>query len=140
MPDISYLSITGAFVEADAAKTRMANAVCKLFKQGFVPSPTSTKADFEANECDFDGYASKTIATWSTPVLAGTGYMTYAPTQTFAWSHVADDVGNAVGGYWLQTAGGDLISYTAFDPARPAQGPGQAVIVTPVLVFPAGNA
>lgn len=138
MPDISYLSLTGASVEATAAQARMANAVCRLFKSGFVPSPLSTKEDFEAVECDFDGYAPATIATWHAPVLAGTGYMTYAPAQTFPWTHDTDDVGNAVGGYWIETAGGDLISYTVFNPARPAQGPGQAVIVTPVLVFPAG--
>lgn len=138
MPDISYLSLTGASVEAVAAQARMANAVCSLFKAGFLPSPTSVLADFEAQECDFDGYAPATIATWGTPVLAGTGYMTYAPAQTFAWAHDTDDVGNAVGGYWLETAGGVLIAYTVFNPTRPAQGPGQAVIVTPVLVFPAG--
>lgn len=138
MADQSAISLSGALVEATAAQTRMAASVMKLFKAGFLPSPTSVVADFNAQECDFDGYASKTIATWAAPVLAGTGYMTYAPAQTFTWSHVADDVGNQVGGHWIETAGGDLIGYTVYDPTIPCQGPGQAVIKTPVLVYPAG--
>lgn len=138
MADQSFLSLTGAFEEADAAKTRMAASVMHLFKQGFTPSPTSILADFTAAECDFDGYTAATIAAWAAPVLAGTGYMTYAPAQTFPWTHVADDIGNQVGGHYLVTAGGDLIGYTIYDPTIPAMGPGQAVIKTPVLVYPAG--
>jgi len=138
MPDVSALSLSGARIEAVAGKARLANSVLHLFKFGFSPTPTSTLADFEANECDFDGYAAKTIATWSDPVLANVAYAIYAPTQTFAWSHVADDVGNAVGGAFLVTAGGDLYQYTIFDPSRPCQGPDQAVITTPTDIYPAG--
>lgn len=138
MADQSAISLTGALVEATAAKTRMAASKMRLFQAGFVPSPTSVKADFEAVECDFDGYAAATIATWADPVLAGTGYMTYAPAQTFAWAHDTLDVGNQVGGHWIETAGGDVIGYTVYDPTIPCQGPGQAIIKTPVLVFPAG--
>lgn len=138
MPDSSALSLTGAFVEADAAKTRMAMSVMSLFQYGFVPTPTSIKADFELHECDFDGYEPATIATFATPILAGVGYATYGPTQTFPWTLDTDAVGNQVGGFWLETAGGVLIGYTIFDPSIPAQGPGQAVVKTPILVFPAG--
>lgn len=138
MADQNYASLNGALVEATAAQARMANSVMHLFKQGFIPAPTSVLADFQAQEADFDGYAAKTIATFADPVLAGTGYMTYGPAQTFAWSHVADDVGNQIGGHWLETAGGELIGYTVYDPTIPVQGAGQAVIKTPILVYPAG--
>jgi hypothetical protein len=138
MADQNSLSLTGALLEATAAQTRMANSKMKLFQQGFVPTPTSTKADFLAHICDFDGYADKTIATWNAPVLAGVGYMTYAPTQTFTWVLAVDAVGNQVGGHWLETTGGDLVGYTIYDPTIPMQGPGQAVIKTPALVYPAG--
>jgi hypothetical protein len=138
MPDASFLSLTGAKVEAEAGQTRLANSVLHLFKAGFAPSPTSTLTNFLDNECDFDGYAAATIVAWADPVLAGAAYLTYAPTQTFSWTHVADDIGNQVGGSFLVTAGGDLYSYTVFDPTRPAQGPDQAVITQPSDLYPAG--
>lgn len=138
MADQSALSLSGALIEATAAKTRMAASVMHLFQAGFVPSPTSVKADFDAVECDFDGYAPATIATWNDPILAGTGYMTFAPTQTFRWEFDTLGTGNQVGGHYLVSSGGDLIGYTVYNPTIPAQGPGQAVVKTPALVFPAG--
>jgi hypothetical protein len=138
MPDFSALSLAGAKLEALDGQTRLINAVLHLFKSGFVPSPTSPLSAFLDQECDFDNYAPKTIAAWADPVLAEAAYVIYAPTQTFPWAHVADDVGNQVGGAFLVTAGGVLYSYTVFDPTRPCQGPDQAVISTQSDVYPAG--
>jgi hypothetical protein len=138
LPDASYLSLNGAKIIATANQTRMALSVMHLFKAGWVPTPSSTKADFDAHECDFDGYAPNTITAWAAPVLAGQAWATYAPTQTFRWVHDTDDVGNQVGGHYLVTAGGELIDYSIYDPTIPMQGPGQAVIKTPIEVTPAG--
>lgn len=140
MPDQSALSLGGAKTEAVAAKARLAASVLHLFKaDGFVPTPTSVLADFVLHECDFDGYAAKTIAAWSDPALAGTGYAVYAPTQSFPWVLAVDAKGNSVGGWFLVLAGGSLYEYGTFDPARPAQGADQVVIVTPTDVYPAGT-
>lgn len=138
MPDASFLSMSGARLEAVAGKARLANSVLHAFKAGFNPQPTSTLADFTDQECDFDGYAPITIATWADPVLAGTAFAIFAPTQTFRWEHDVDDVGNQVGGTYLVTSGGDLYTYTTFDPTRACQGPDQAIITTPTDVYPAG--
>lgn len=138
MPDVSALSMSGAKLEAEAGVLALANSVLHLFKLGFVPSPTSPLSDFLANECDYDGYGALTIATWADPVLAGLAYAIFAPTQVFRWEHVAADVGNAIGGTFLVTAGGDLYQYTTFDPGRGLSGPDQAVITTPTDVYPAG--
>lgn len=139
MADQSYLSLAGAQVIAEERQAALANSVMHLWQYGeLTPSVTTTLAMFQAAECDFDNYAPKTIAAWANPVLAGEGWMTYAPTQTFTWEHVADDVGNSVGGHFLVSAGGDLLDYAIYDPPIPAQGPGQAVIKTPVEVIRAG--
>lgn len=138
MPDSSALSLTGAKVEAQAGKTRLANSVLHAFKAGFVPTPTTTLAEFAANECDFDGYAPITIATWHDPVLAGVAYAIYAPTQTFLWEFDTLGTGNQVGGTYLVLAGGDQYQYTIFDPTRPCMGPDQAIITAPTDVYPAG--
>jgi len=138
MPDFSALSLTGAKVEAIDAQSRLALSVLHLFKAGFSPTPTSTLTDFLAQECDYDGYAAKTITAWADPILAGAAYVTYAPAQTFTWEHVADDVGNQAGGAFLVLATGELYQYTVFDPTRPIQGPDQAIVTTPTDVYPAG--
>lgn len=138
MPDTSGLSMTGAKIEAVAGKARLANSVLHCFKYPFVATPNTTLADLLAVECDFDGYAAKTIAAWGDPVLAGEGYLIYAPTQTFLWEHDTDDVGNQVGGTFLVTSGGDLYQYTNFDPSRPCQGPDQAIITQPNDFYGAG--
>src|SRR5262245_30156169 len=114
MPDFSALSLTGAKVEAAAGKTRLANSVLHLFQAGFVPTPTSTLADFDANECAYDGYAALTIATWSDPVLAGVAYAIFAPTQTFRWVFDTEALGNQAGGAYLVLSGGELYQYTVF--------------------------
>lgn len=138
MPDTAVLSMSGARVEAVAGKARLANSVMRLYKSGFNPGPTTQLAEFVTNEADFDGYAAKTIATWSDPVLAGVGYAIYSPTQTFPWVAGSGLVGNQIGGYFLVTSGGDLYQYGTFDPTRPVQGPDQAVVVQAVDVYPAG--
>lgn len=138
MSDASYTSLSGAKKDAITAQTQMADCVMHLFKAGFVPSPTSVKADFDANECDFTGYAAATIETWAAPVLAGQGYMTYAPVQTFTFNNVSPFEGNVVGGHYLVDSTGALRSYTTYDPTIPVQGDGQAVVKQPVMVFVAG--
>lgn len=138
MPDVNGLSLAGSLVQSTANQARMAACVMHLFKFGFNPTPTTPLTTYLENECDYDGYAAQTIATWAAPVLAGQGYGTFAPTQTFRWTHVADDVGNQVGGHFIVTSGGDLMDYSIYDPSIPMQGPGMAVIKSPVEVTPAG--
>lgn len=138
MPDSSALALTGAKVEALAGQARLAASVLHLFQAGWTPTPTSTLADFEEHECDYDGYAPLTIATWHAPVLAGVGYAIYAPTQTFTWVLDTEGVGNQVGGAWVELSGGALYQYTIFDPTRPIMGADQAIIITPTDVYPAG--
>jgi len=139
MPDVSELSLEGALVNAEAGLTQMANGVLHLFKSSFNPTPTSLLADFLAAECDFDGYAPKTIVAWtSPPILSGVAYTIYAPTQTFLWEFDAEGIGNQVGGMFYVLAGGELYRYTTFSPTLPMQGPSQAVVRTPTNVYPAG--
>lgn len=138
MPQINALSLNGARVIALANQTRLVNSVLHLFKAPFLPSITTTLADFLAQECDFDGYAAKTITAWGNPVLLGAAWATYAPTQTFYWIFDTLGTGNMAGGWFLVTAGGELMDYAVFDPSIPVQGTGQAVVTTPIEITPAG--
>lgn len=138
MPDQSFLTLNGAKIIATANQARMANSVMRLFKFGFLPDITTPLATFVENECDFAGYDAITIAAWSAPVLAGASWATYAPTQTFRWTAEGENVGNQVGGHFIVTAGGELIDFAIYDPSIPVQGPGQAVVKTPIEVTVAG--
>jgi len=138
MPDSAGLSLTGARVAAVAGKARLANSVLHLFQAPFVATPTTTLAEYLAEECDFDGYTPKTIVAWGDPVLAGVGYAIFAPTQTFSWVFDTLGTGNQVGGFFLVLSGGEQYSYANFDPTRPCMGPDQAIITTPTDIFRAG--
>ena len=133
------LSMSGAKVIAAANKARNANSVLHLFKPPFNPEVTSTKEEFLAAECDFDGYAPATLTAWGDPILFGTGWATMAATQTFRWVAGDDSVTNMVAGTFLVSSAGDLLTYQVFANPAPMQGPGQAVVNTPIQVTPAGT-
>lgn len=139
MPNQNFLSLTGALQIATANKTALASSVLHLFTYSptFTPSVTTPKSDYEANECNFDGYAPKTITAFEDPVLLGSGYAVFGPPQIFRWEFDTEGIGNAVGGWFLVTSGGVLRDVGVFDPPIPCQGEGQAVIVTPIEVTPA---
>lgn len=137
-----FLSQAGSFVIASERQTFLANSVLHLFVFGYTPSPSSTLVEILANECDFDGYAPITIATFGAPALApGSGWMIFSPAETFRWTHVADDVSNTVGGWFLVDSNGDLADVFVYDaPGKPMQGPGQIVQEIVVEVFPTNPA
>lgn len=125
------LPLSGAQMDADLIKTNLANCKIKLFQSSLNPSNTTTKAELQAAECDFDDYVEKTIAAWTGPVLAPVaGWQINAPVQT--WTVATNVVTNLVGGYWIEDAGGDVHDIFVFDQPVPMQVVGQAVQVVPV--------
>lgn len=139
MADSTFVASSGALDVALLVQTQLVDCTMHLFQASLLPSPTPTTplSDFLAAEATFDGYAAATIAAFSAPVLAGAAWAIYAPTQTFRWTFSAG-VGNTIGGYWIQTAGGDLKDFTIFNPGEVCGSTGQAIIRTPVEVFPWG--
>jgi hypothetical protein len=132
MPDSQFLSQAGAYQLALQRQTYLENAVMHLFQFPFVPTPASTLADLLAQEANFDGYATKTIATWPEIVAAsGTAFLLYGAQQTFIWSHVNLDVGNMIAGHFIVSAAGDLVDVVTYDAALPMQGPFQSIAKTP---------
>jgi hypothetical protein len=106
--------LTGAIDQADAIKTAYAGAVLSLFKETFNIQPTTTKAELEAIECDFTGYAVETIAAWLGPMLAeGSGAQIWSGSVLFE-SAPPYTTQNTVYGWWLETAGGIAIMAGTF--------------------------
>jgi hypothetical protein len=124
---------------ATAAQTELAAAVVKLFKAGFEPTPATLVAELDAEECDFDDYAPETITAWLDPAAAETGgWRITAPTVQFLCT-AAQVVGNMVGGFWIELAGGAVVLVQQFDNAAPMTVAGDSVQITPTIVYGNGT-
>lgn len=138
MPDQQFRTTSGALVEATAAQARLANSEIHLLQAKDGVDPGSTLAFLEAREADYDGYDFIVMATWNPPVLGSTsGYVTYGPQVTFRWVFDTAAKGNAIWGYWVQTAGGVLIDVVIYGDSKQMSGPGNAIIETCMEFFPA---
>lgn len=125
----------GALWLAGIVKTALINSVVKLFKAGFIPSVNTVSADLDAQECDYTGYASQTIAAWQAPLLnpiggasIDSGLKQFAAASPYT-------IGNVSGGYWLEASGGDLVMVSTFSTDRSIAAAGQGVGVDITLVF-----
>jgi hypothetical protein len=110
----------------------------RLFKADYVPTVNTVLADLEANEADYSDYAPQTITAWLPPsssVFGGAQIL--APTVQFLCVD-AQAVENAIGGYWIETATGDVVLIRQFDSPVAMVSNGDVVQITPVYVFPTG--
>ncbi len=74
---------------------------CRLFKSTFTPTNNSTKADCDAAQCDFSGYAESATVVFTGPYDDGSGTI-YALGGLIIFAGTAPfTVPNAVGGYYL---------------------------------------
>jgi hypothetical protein len=127
---------------AGLVQTELALSKLRLFKSTItnVGSGT-TRAQLLAAECDFTGYPAggKSITAFLDPLLAPLGGSSIDwPTQQFA---AADPytVGDVVGGWWIETATGDLIACGTFTEPIPIGEAGQGFPLSGSLVFPNGG-
>lgn len=103
--------------KAGVLKTALAASKLRLYKNALVPDVNTTKAMFEANEADYDGYTAGgvTVTAFLGPGLnPGGGADIISPVNYFAWTHDTDDVGNMIGGWWLELAAGAVYAYTNY--------------------------
>ena len=139
MPNQVWTPLAGCQVAAAERQTAYAASVIRLFKDSLVPTPSTTKAELEAAEADYDAYASETITAWNNPILApGSGYEILSPLVLFEVGAVDPVVGNDIGGFWLEDASGDVRMVGTFDPSLPMQFAGQGIPLTILDIFPTG--
>lgn len=125
--------------QATALQTELALSEVNLFKSGFVPDPTTIKADLTANIADYTGYAAEVITAWLDPVnSASGGDQITAPTVQFSLA-AAPAVGNSIGGYWIELAGGAVVMIRQFDVPVAMTDAGNSVQITPTIVIPNGQ-
>lgn len=134
------LSLSGSLILALAAQTELAGSFVRLYQSTLTPNENTVVADFISNEADFDGYPAGGIevTAFADPILdpAG-GYSIGSPAIQFE-TDPAEATPNLIGGWWIETAGGDLYGYGAYGDAQPMQIPGQGLPIAIRWAFPNG--
>lgn len=137
----------GCVAQAKELQAKLAGSKVRLFKAGFVPSVLTTRAELEAEECDYTGYAEAVIAAWGDPINSDLGgAQITAPTQQFSVA-ATPAVTNSVGGYWIEDAGEvgppvvDPVPrlIRQFDQAVPIVKANDGLTITPTIVIPNGQ-
>lgn len=113
---ITFPNVGGLEVLA-LLQAELANCVVSLFQENITPSKNSVKADYEAAECDFSGYTTKTVAAFNDPAIDGNNDAIMLSPQT-TWTQTADTITNTVYGGWVENAAGDLMFAFKFTTPR----------------------
>lgn len=131
---------SSTIVIAGLVQDELALSKLRLFQEGFVPSIATTRAELVAAEADYTGYPAGgvEVTAWLDPILNPIGGASIdMPTEQFA-AAAPYTVGNTIGGYWIETAGGVLIVVGTFATPIPIGAAGQGFPMTLTLVFPNG--
>lgn len=136
---VRFFPNTFALSQAEDLQTLLALSVIKLFQSGFIPTPDNVVGDYDDAEADYTTYAPETITAWLDPVAAvGGGYRITAPTEQFDLA-ATPTVGNTIGGYWVESAAGDVILVTIFDNPTSMSVAGDSIQCNPTIVVPNGS-
>ena len=133
MPDNQFYTVEAATTKAAAIKTALALSKLLLFKQGLNPTQFTTKAEFEAQECDFDGYTAGgyVLTAWTGPLNnPGGGAVITSPIVNSVYGPVGTPpVTNQVGGWFIEDATGNVRLVGTFDPPRPMIQVGDGIVL-----------
>lgn len=124
MADNQFFTNEASITNATNSKVPFVTSKLRLTKAPFTPVQTSVKADFVANECDFDGYTPVT----GYPIAAVTGPLAYTGGGGILTTGLIDvvygpagspPVGNSVSGWWIENAAGAVLAAGSYGPPRP---------------------
>ena len=108
-------------------------ATIRLYKSTLSPSPATTLADLVAAECDFTGYAAKTLAV-DTGYIDPTG-AAIAESQLLVWVPTDAVTPNIVGGLWTDDGTGAMVIWPLAAPVSLA-GPTNTLKVLALDSYP----
>jgi hypothetical protein len=138
MADTQLYTKQAATEKANDIKAALALSKLRLFKSGLTVTQFTTKVELVAAECDFDGYTAGgyTLTAWTGPITdPNGGAILTSPLVNPAFSDPSDPiVGNDVGGWWVEDAGGTVRLVGQYGPARPIQGEGDGFPVVIQIV------
>lgn len=119
----------GALRVAGVVRTEFLLAEVRLYKAELVPDNTTTLADLDAVEADFDGYAAQ-VVTWNAARLLTGGGAIFGGCVQFD-SASPFGVPNSIGGWYLvDVTGTDVcVGIQPYSPAIPMGDAGQSIPV-----------
>jgi hypothetical protein len=133
VPDSQFYTQEAASTKATGIKTALALSKLRFFKDSLSPTQFTSKASFEAAECDFDGYTTGgyTLTAWTGPLNnPGGGAVITSPLVTSAYGPAGDPaVTNQVGGWWIEDATGNVRLVGTFQPSRPQVQVGDGIVI-----------
>lgn len=121
---------------AGITRTALANSVVSLYQSTITPSVLTTKALLEAAEADYAGYAPLTVANWGAAFLSALGGAIQMPVQQFQCT--GGGVENVIGGAWVETAGGVLVSIIPLSAVKAMVTATDAIPLSEILRFGSG--
>lgn len=121
-----------------AVSVLLENSFVHLWKVGEItPAMDLTIAELDAAECNFSGYAATKVVAWTGPYnYPGGGAYHESGLVIFDGEDATPFVGNTVGGYWVEDAGGALVSVGKLDSPVPIAASGDVVQL--VIQLPQG--
>lgn len=129
----------GSFWLAGEVQTLLANSVMSLFQSSLTPTVNTTKAELEAAEATYTGYAAETLAAWGDPYTSPAGGASVASPLVQFQTAAPYTTGNNIGGAWIETATGDLVAIITFPDEVPMAALGDAIPISQVLTFLSGE-
>jgi hypothetical protein len=124
---------------AELVQTELALSKLRLWQDGeIIPSIATTRAALVAAEADYTGYTAtgETLTAWFAPLNNPVGGSSIdSPKEQFAAASPFT-VANVIGGFWVETAGADLVVIGVFETPVPVGAAGQGFPLSVSLIFP----
>jgi len=125
---------------AELIRAELALSKLRLLVEGFQPAINTPRADLIANEAGYTGYTAggESITAFLPALLnpAGGASIDWPTIQFDAATPYT--VGEVIGGWWLETAAGDVIAVGTFGQGIPIGAAGQGFPFPGSLLFPNG--
>lgn len=135
MPALIYPN-SGALWLAAVVQAALAASVLSLFQTGSITlSANTTKAELEAAEADYTGYAVETITAWFDPLLNPAGGASIESGLVQFMIDAPYTVPNSIQGWWLEDSAGDLVCAGDFATTKNLVGAGDGIPMNVELIF-----
>lgn len=129
----------GSFWLANEVQTLLALSKMRLYQSSITPTVNTTKAELEAAEATYTGYAEKTLTAWGEPYTSPAGGASISSPLVQFQTAAPYTTGNNIGGAWIEEAGGDLVAIITFPDVVPMSAEGDAIPLAQVLTFLSGE-
>lgn len=128
-----FYPLSSTQAQAAMQSTRLTGGKVRLWKSGFTPTFSTTIAELNAVEADYDGYPAGgvTLPSFTAPIMSpGQGSYITGPVVQFQFAGGGSNNTNLIGGFYLVAADGTLWVICQFPDPIPMQEPSHGFPVT----------